>query len=300
MNNYKETSLLHKTVKWLNRAGNFLICIHDTSGILHNTPEFILPHEYMMHNCNFCRQAKTTATGFRFCLRCKAHSVKKAMALKDMYIGRCYLGITEIIKPVYYNDTLWCILYIGNILIEEQRAEIIQRFDRISLLTGVSSKLLVNSLKDCEEISSKSLEEYKELVDILHRNILNLLENTPDLKNKSASSSPVYTEYRHWVIEAVQNYILEYYDKDIKLSYLAQLYFINPQYLCRLFKASTGTNFSDYVNKVRIQKSMELLSTTSDSIVEISAQVGYNNVTYFNRLFKKQTGTTPKQYRSSR
>ena len=58
-------------------------------------------------------------------------------------------------------------------------------------------------------------------------------------------------------------------------------------------------NIITYINKKRIETSLELLKVTDLSIAEIGDLIGLNNTSYFYTLFKKETGTSPKQYRNS-
>ena len=111
------------------------------------------------------------------------------------------------------------------------------------------------------------------------------------------SNLPVYLNTSHWAIESIQNYILEFYNRDLKLPQLAKLYFLNPDYLCRLFRKETGQSFSEYVNRIRINEAKKMLELTSEDVMSIALQVGFRNVTYFNRQFKMQTGLSPREYR---
>ena len=70
----------------------------------------------------------------------------------------------------------------------------------------------------------------------------------------------------------MQLYINKYYNKNLKLSQLADLFFIHPHYLSKLFKKETGENFTNYVNRIRIQNSKNLLKRTDDKIINISGQ----------------------------
>lgn len=289
---------LYRTIKWISKDRDFHICIHDTSGIIHSVPELHLPIRYTIHSRYFCDCAKTSAAGMRSCLRCKSFCIAKALQQKQTFIGHCYMGITEIVKPVFYHDKLVCVLYIGNFLLTSHTLQVSNRIKRICRITGVSSDLMHQALASVMPVSEEALDEYREVADILSGHILMTLNENTKLKKKASNTSPIYTETNHWVIEAVQNYVTTYYNRNLKLSRLAQLYFLHPQYLCRLFKKETGMNFTDYVNQIRIDHAKHLLLLTKDDIMEVSLQVGFNNVTYFNRLFKKQTGITPGEYRN--
>lgn len=71
----------------------------------------------------------------------------------------------------------------------------------------------------------------------------------------------------------------------------------NSSYLSRIFKKETGENLLSYINKVRIMKSKELLSSTSLNIKEIAEATGFISSTVFISTFKKYEGITPGQYK---
>ncbi|MGI6037783.1 MAG: helix-turn-helix transcriptional regulator [Limnochordia bacterium] len=92
-------------------------------------------------------------------------------------------------------------------------------------------------------------------------------------------------------------YVDRHYSQEITLEALAQQLGINKSYLSTLFKEETGMAFSQWVNRVRIERSKELLKETSRSITEIAFDVGYASHPYFTSTFRKYTGMTPQQYR---
>ncbi|SFE75917.1 Helix-turn-helix domain-containing protein [Paenibacillus catalpae] len=63
------------------------------------------------------------------------------------------------------------------------------------------------------------------------------------------------------------------------------------------FKCIVGISYNDYVTRVRIERSKELLRTTTLKIARISQLVGYEDQGYFCNVFKKVTGVSPSSYR---
>ncbi|GAF12487.1 two-component response regulator YesN [Bacillus sp. JCM 19045] len=104
-------------------------------------------------------------------------------------------------------------------------------------------------------------------------------------------------DHGNWVIENIKRYIKKHYQKDLRAAEVAELHFITPNYFSMLFKKETGQSFSEYLNGLRIQKSAELLLTTSNKVFEIAEYVGYKEYKYFVQVFKKQLGLTPTHYR---
>lgn len=95
-----------------------------------------------------------------------------------------------------------------------------------------------------------------------------------------------------------QNYIHDHYqDYDLSQNTVAEAIGVKSTYLSKLFKESLGVNFTDYLNQYRIQKSLALLTDTTETLNEVALHSGYNSVQNYIRVFKKYMNMTPGQYR---
>lgn len=108
------------------------------------------------------------------------------------------------------------------------------------------------------------------------------------------SSAKAYTK-----VEAILNYINEEYYKSLSSQVLEEKFACNFDSMNRMFKKITGSTIFSYLNKVRMERAKELLSTTSLSIGEIGERVGFVDIYYFSKVFKKHTGVAPTQYMKS-
>ena len=66
--------------------------------------------------------------------------------------------------------------------------------------------------------------------------------------------------------------------------------------LHRKVKSLSGVTVSQFINRIRLEKSMELLKETSLTISDVAMQSGFNSVTYFTKCFKDQYGYPPAKY----
>ena len=98
-------------------------------------------------------------------------------------------------------------------------------------------------------------------------------------------------------IKKILLYLNENYTKDINLKTIAETFHLNALYLGRILKLETGCTFTEYMNRLRLDKAIDLLIHTDLSAKQVSEQVGYSNDKYFNTLFKKYTDMTPGEYR---
>jgi AraC-like DNA-binding protein len=64
-----------------------------------------------------------------------------------------------------------------------------------------------------------------------------------------------------------------------------------------MFKKGTGINFTEYLSRVRIERSKNLLLNPHLRVSEIAFEVGFQSLTHFNRVFKNTVGESPSHYR---
>jgi AraC-like DNA-binding protein len=92
-------------------------------------------------------------------------------------------------------------------------------------------------------------------------------------------------------------YIKEHLAEKLTLEQAAEHVYLSKSYFCRIIKDELGCTFTEYVNRLRIERSKLLLTGTGMPIAEIACAVGFDDQSYFNRIFKKQTGKAPGSYR---
>ena len=72
---------------------------------------------------------------------------------------------------------------------------------------------------------------------------------------------------------------------------------MSKTYFCTIFKKLNGISPWDYITIKRVEKSVEILKTSQDTVLEIALKCGFNNTANFNRAFKKVTGKVPGDYK---
>ena len=95
---------------------------------------------------------------------------------------------------------------------------------------------------------------------------------------------------------AVLSYIENHY-RDGELTLLAESLHYDVYWLSREIKRRTGKTYTELVQAKRMSQAAFLLASTSMSVVDVAASVGYDNVSYFHRIFQKKFGVTPRTYR---
>ena len=87
--------------------------------------------------------------------------------------------------------------------------------------------------------------------------------------------------------------------KEISLEILSEEMGLTPNYLCKIFKNSTGMKLTQYINQVRVEGAKKLLKNTNMKAHEIAETVGFSSASYFSTIFKQVTGTTVSEYKDS-
>lgn len=105
------------------------------------------------------------------------------------------------------------------------------------------------------------------------------------------------SDQAHPHIQRLLDYIDDHYMDHLSLTEMATHFHFNPSYLSNYFSTKNNQGFSEYVNQVRIEKSIELLQKGTESISNISSLVGYSDHSYFCKVFKKLKGISPSSYR---
>lgn len=100
------------------------------------------------------------------------------------------------------------------------------------------------------------------------------------------------------IVERVEKIVEEQYgDITFSRNSVAEQLNINANYADSLFKKQTSKTISTYITDYRLEKSKEILTTTSYSVNKIAGMVGYSGGSHFIYSFKKKFGMTPNEYR---
>ncbi len=85
---------------------------------------------------------------------------------------------------------------------------------------------------------------------------------------------------------------------DLSQSAMAEMAGISRDYFSRIFHSVTGMNYSKWLNTIKLEKAVELLSREKMTLTEIAMLSGFQSISSFNRVFREEKGMSPGEYRS--
>lgn len=102
------------------------------------------------------------------------------------------------------------------------------------------------------------------------------------------------------VIQKAVRYILDNHQRRISLGEVAQYCCLSVYHFSHLFKREIGESFIDYLNRIRVKKSLFYLENPDFSVQQTAQLVGFDDPNYFSRTFKKYMDITPTKYRKAK
>ena len=91
-------------------------------------------------------------------------------------------------------------------------------------------------------------------------------------------------------------YIEEYSNHFLTSEDIASAAGCSQSHLRYLFRKAYGESPMHYLNRVRVERAKEMISTDMFTLNDIASACGFRNVYYFSRVFKEFTGVSPGKY----
>ena len=225
----------------------------------------------------------------------KKHKDKESVSY-DSYIRKernllQYLRMGDEVKTREKLASIFSQMYLlskGNVDEVKMRCSEFATLSSRSLIEGGLDSYL--SLQNLEEFKDTigNIDEAEEVFAKLSENLLKQLDYILVLSDDKHIS----------MLKQARRFILDNYDKDIRIEDIANEVMISSSRLSHLFREKLNYTVVDYITRVRVEKSIELMRKRELSIADISALVGFNSTSHFSKVFKKHIGITPLTYRN--
>jgi AraC-like DNA-binding protein/ligand-binding sensor protein len=247
-----------------------------------------LPYHGKRNEGPFC---SIIAEKSRACASCLSVQERLSeLAVEEAQTIGCHNGMCESAVPVRLGDRVIGFLQTGQVFRKKPSQGQFERAAKQVAEWGVSvsPETLREAYFATRVVPAKQHEAVVKLLTIFAQH-LSMLSNQVVVQQENAEPP---------VIIKAKEYIQEHQTENLRLGHVARACNTSTFYFCKMFKKVTGINFTDYLSRVRIEKSKNLLLNPNLRVSEIAFEVGFQSLTHFNRVFKKILGQSPTEYRA--
>jgi AraC-like DNA-binding protein len=255
---------------------------------LHPVENWQLPHHGRRNENPFCAMLAQKSRACSACLQVQQVLVEKATLAPQTVT--CPIGMCDTAVPVKLGDRVIAFLHTGQVFRKKPTET---QFGRATKLIGewgvtADERKMHDAFFSTRVVPNKEHDSIVKLLAIFAQH-LSMLSNQVVVQQEN-SEPPVITK--------AKEYIHEHQAEELSLGQVARAVNTSTFYFCKMFKKITGINFTDYLSRVRIEKSKNLLLNPNLRVSEIAFEVGFQSLTHFNRVFKKILGQSPTEYRA--
>jgi len=303
---------------------NVIVPRNDSSIVVVTVCDYDVPSE-PERACNGLMKAlNATFTGDATCCLCPP------AALEDLH--RTYWAALDAIRDNVEGYGTWFKQY----SVRQERTGVETATDRrqLSLLLAENNSrgVLQTLRRQLEEAGVTGAGNARYLADVrqdvlqcihldlaengLPASVISARDEAPGLFNRALRSGEdllrwaevaVAEEIRHKLLahepdtlqERVDSYIERHYREDIHRDRLAEILFLSPVYLGKVYKQASGKTIPERITECRLAHARRLLAATRLSVAQIAEETGFSGQGYFATVFKKTMGMTPKEYRDA-
>jgi len=101
------------------------------------------------------------------------------------------------------------------------------------------------------------------------------------------------------IIQRAQQYISAHIREKLSVPSVARSIDISPSYLTALFHKHLQIAPGEYIRRIKLQESKQMIREASMNFTEIASALQYSTVHHFSRQFKEKFGITPSEYAKS-
>ena len=136
------------------------------------------------------------------------------------------------------------------------------------------------------------------VICLLQQLLLELLrEQVSPAGTKLRTTNAVNSENE--IIRRAQQFISEHVREKLTVPLVARHVDVSPSYLTALFRKNLQISPGEYVRRIKLQESKQMIREDNMNFTEIAAALQYSTVHHFSRQFKDKFGITPTEYAKS-
>ncbi len=155
--------------------------------------------------------------------------------------------------------------------------------------------ILQEMLREQERMDSYSNDL---ILSLLNQLLLLLLREASDPKGgKLQTANAIHSENE--IIRQAQQFVSAHIREKLSVPMVARQVDVSPSYLTALFHKNLQISPGEYIRRIKLQESKQMIRENKYNFTEIAAQLQYSTVHHFSRQFKEKFGITPTEYAKS-
>ncbi len=154
--------------------------------------------------------------------------------------------------------------------------------------------LIGQMLQEQERMDSQSSDM---IIAHLTALMLVLLRQAGTAAAKPRTSNALHSDNE--IVGRAQQYISIHVREKLSVPKVAKMVDVSPSYLTALFHKNLQISPGEYIRRIKLQESKQMIRENSMNFTEIAAALEYSTVHHFSRQFKEKFGMTPTQYAKS-
>ena len=155
--------------------------------------------------------------------------------------------------------------------------------------------LLQQMLREQERMDAYSNDM---IISQLNMLLLILLrEEAAPRAGKLQTSNAVHSENE--IIRQAQQFVSAHIREKLSVPLVARQVDVSPSYLTALFHKNLQISPGEYIRRIKLQESKQMIRENNLNFTEIAAALQYSTVHHFSRQFKEKFGITPTEYAKS-
>lgn len=239
---------------------------------------------YPSEHCKFCSYIRSNEKALQKCYACDAAACQVCQHTNELYLYTCHAGLSEVVSPIYYNNTIIAYLMFGQICNYPDK-ETIWPFiyerckDYVSDMQALKSAFFEKTY-----VSLETLQASANIIEACTAYI-----HLSELIRQDSNDLPF----------RINQFITCNLDKVLTADTICQTFHISHSRLYRISEQLYGCSIGKQIKKLRIQAAQKLLRDSDLNISEIVTRIGIYDYNYFIKYFKQATGVTPSLYRAS-
>jgi AraC-like DNA-binding protein/ligand-binding sensor protein len=247
-----------------------------------------LEHQGKKNSNPFCALLAQHPETVAVCLQAHEEMIRHTGVLPHSVT--CPFGLSETAVPVKLGEKVIGYLRIGQVL---RHMSVKSDTAKVARTLSEHGVRFTNKIRDAWEKNPLiPPDKYNAIIRLLtfFAEQLSALINQIVLE-KQNSEPPL--------VRKAREYIEQHKTEPLSLAAVAQASGASVFHFCKVFKKSTGLNFTDFVARVRLEDAKAELLNPNRRISEVAYDVGFQSLTQFNRMFRRIFGQSPTQFRTN-